>query len=261
MDIRNLSTEEKIALLENKDYNPEQTIVFLSDRDVVYTIEPIQEGDYKLGVEEYTEDQKKSIHRSLRVEEGDDFKLQRGAILDLSKPVDVVKWNWVKHYMDKFFVLGKDALSPGNTAPKFYISVEEQEHKTSLKSSEDKFKAMKLVFETSTDDLVKYAKLNGTPMKGAKPEILRDMLAKLAESNPAKLIALYTEPKMITKFLLIELLESNILNYSETTSTYLFNNKLYAIGEEDCLEKLVDKKNKDTEAIRKRFEEYKINKA
>lgn len=254
----NYTKEEKIALLESKDYNPDQTIIFLTDKEFTHIIEPLQEGDFKLGVIEYTEEDKRTVHRSMRVEEGDEFKLQRGAMLDLTKPTDKIKWDWIKHYMDMYFVLGKGDMTPGLTSPKFYISVEEQEFKSSLKSSENKYEAYKLVNDTATDDLVKYAKLNGTPMKGSKPEVIRDLLYKLADKEPSKLISLYKEPIMITKFLLIELLEHNIISYSPLTSVYTFDNKHFAFGEEDCLNNLTDKKNKTTDAIKKKYDEFKI---
>lgn len=264
MKYRNLSKEEKIKLLESKDFNPEQTIIFDCGRPSMYQIiEPYIQNGSKVGVKEYTEDDKKKVKRSLRVEDGDSFKLERGALLNLNSPEDKVTWDWVKHYLNDYFVFDKSEIIPDSSTARYWITIEEQVTIQKLNKADQLRKALNLVADATPDQLYKYARLDGTDMRAYKPDAVREFFNDMVQGsipgkNLERVITLFTDPVYKTEFLLLELIEKNVLSYNDATQTYTFGKNVYAYGKEECLTLLTDRKNKTTEEIIKKFDGLKI---
>lgn len=218
-----LSLEERLANIEAHKKIEFRTVDLVGK--IKHTIQPRKiSDDVYAGIRTYTPRQKEDMQRWEYVEPDDTFVLETGVSLDLTKPQDVVKWQWIKHYVNDVIALTKEE---GNVKSRpFYIFVEEQEAAKTVTKGMLKAKALNLIIESTPDELRKRVKLYGVNMDNIKPETIRGYLIEAVEKDVEKVLNVYTNPVMVAKFTLLEAVEKGVVTEDKSTGLFYFGTQL-----------------------------------
>lgn len=229
-----MNLQESITAIE---LHPSQRVEFrvIEGRGKIkHIIEPKLDRDgNKIGVKRYSQEQINGMSRDEYVLDGDNFVLEQGATLDLTKQADKTKWEWIKAYIPHTIALSKEQTNSANDGCFFYIFIEEVESKKEVDKLNSKMEALKLVYDSGADELRKRAKLLGVNMDNAITEKVREFLMMKADSSPDDVIDVYKNPTMVVKFNMLEAIEKGIVTKDRDSGSYWFGSQL--LGASDAM--------------------------
>lgn len=246
--------DETMFNLEQKE-NGTPTAKIITLRGVYKTKRTVQPAfdpatGWYAGVERISEDAKKDLTYYITVGETGDkarlntsLTLEDGMTFDLSKEVDAINWNWVKHLpavSHSFEDAQKSKLA------EFYVLIEGREAQKKNKEISLRHKAVQLVLEDSPVNYENRALLLGHDMKGENPEIVKEFLLEMADTKKscARVIEIYTSNSLNIQLLYLKAKQKNIIT-STPNGAVKYGSQILGMSDEGAIVFLQSKENRE----------------
>lgn len=186
-----------------------------------------------------SDEDKKNIGKEYFLKITDRVTIFDGKEFDLSNAKDFAEWDTVKYCAD---IAPSRAEADSSTA-NWYVHVPQLEAETAVSKLSTKAIAFKFVTEDNPRNHYRIAKLLGNSMDDMAQVEVTEFLMRAADRNPEKIINAYRDPDMITKLLLLNAIEKNIV--SNSNGVYTYDTLILGATLEQAVAYLQDGKNKD----------------
>lgn len=186
------------------------------------------------------------------IRETDGFEIKNGTDFDLTNPIQKANWEAIRFSelifdpRGKLDEKGRVIQEPSDVAPAnslFYVERIVDETKKRNQLERTKVKAKTYIYGDSASGLTVKAKILGCFVKTSTREEIEEFLINVANTDPEKIINLYTGSDMKLSLIFITAKEKNILQNKGGLFIY---NETTVIGRtmEDCIRFFKDPKNK-----------------
>lgn len=199
-----------------------------------FTVCPVKDPNrpgFYMGVERLSDDEKKKREYYVDPEKLN-LKIKDGRVFDLSKIVDRLNWEWVKHIPE--IAMSYEQAQHSSYEVRCYVKIEEVESQKTVSRINLKLKALNLVDQDEPLNYSARARLLGMDMRGQTTLSQKEFLLEEAERSPQKVINVYNSDTLGVRLLLLNALDKGIINFDQ--SIYSYNTVALGMNEDAVVE-------------------------
>jgi len=186
-----------------------------------------------------SDEDKKNIGKHYFLKVTDKIEVVDGKEFDLTRAKDWAEWDTIKWCND----IAASRAEADSGIANWYVHVPQLEAETAVSKLSTKATAFKFVTEDNPRNHYRIVKLLGNSMDEMSQVEVTEFLMRAADRAPEKIINAYRDPDMITKLLVLNALEKNIINNSN--GVYTYDTLILGATLEQAVAYLQESRNKD----------------
>lgn len=246
--------DESMFTLEQKENGaPSSQIITLRGIfKTKHTVEPAFDSSigWYAGVKRISDDAKKDLTYYVTVgETGDKARnntslvLEDGMQFDLSKEVDAINWEWVKHTKE---VAHSFEEAQKSKVARFYVLIEGREAKEKNASVSLRHKAVSYILNDSPVNYENRALLLGHDMKGENPEVVKEFLLEKADDKKGciEVINIYESKSLNIQLLYLKAKQKGIID-ATPNGAIKYGPNVLGMSDEAAISFLQDRDNRE----------------